>query len=256
MMVMDVGLPLALYYILKNYTSQLVALIVSGLPPLIWVIFKFIWHKKVDALGCLFVFCYILSGILSIISGNARLAMLRDSTVTCVIASAFLLSMIPVRTRWFELRPLTYMFGLQMVGGIFPPVKWTDQNGEKHEMVMFEFLWLHCKAFRLHNYVMTGLWGICLMGEFVSKLIMIESTLDIDTIVWISNVIVIVVVVVLSVLSAVGSSLIRKISRRQVMEFYKHNDYTSQFAEQEQVASPDTPSQPSPYDSQHQKLQE
>ncbi|KAI8069567.1 hypothetical protein BC940DRAFT_254542 [Gongronella butleri] len=256
MIVVDVGIPLALYYGLRNVTSQLVALLVSGIPPALFVIFTFIVRRQIDALGCLFVFCYIFSAILSIISGDARLAMLRDSTITCVISCAFFISLVPIRTRWFDMRPLTYMFGLQMVGTMLPLAKWTDKDGEKHEQIMFEFLWDHVKVFRWHNYIMTGLWAIALMGEFVAKLIMIESTLSVDDIVWISNVIVIVVVVVLSVLSAVTSVAIRKISRKQAMEWIKENDYSKQFEQAnnndaENSRDNDQSPPPSPFDDEH-----
>jgi hypothetical protein len=70
LLVIDVGLPLAIYYVLKMYVSQLVALILSGIPPFINVIVKFIRKRKIDALGCIFVFSYVLSGILSVISGK------------------------------------------------------------------------------------------------------------------------------------------------------------------------------------------
>lgn len=70
MLLFDVGLPLAVYYILKIWLSVLVALILSGVPPLLRVLYVF-WKKRhIDILGCIFVFSFILSAVLSIISGK------------------------------------------------------------------------------------------------------------------------------------------------------------------------------------------
>lgn len=66
----DVAIPLAIYYLLKNYTSILIALIVSGVPPLLHVIYGFIKYRKINILGCIFVFSFIISAVLSIISGT------------------------------------------------------------------------------------------------------------------------------------------------------------------------------------------
>lgn len=66
----DVLIPLAVYFLLKKFTTVLVALIVSGVPPFLHVIYGFIKHRKVNVLGCIFVLSYIISAILSIISGK------------------------------------------------------------------------------------------------------------------------------------------------------------------------------------------
>ncbi|KAI8335053.1 hypothetical protein BC941DRAFT_355688 [Chlamydoabsidia padenii] len=224
----DVGLPLAIYYVMKMYVSILVALILSGVPPFINVIVKFIRNRKVDALGCIFVFSYVLSGILSIISGDVRLALLRDSTVTCVIACAFLITLIPIKTKWFDLRPLTYIIAQSFVSEL-PPVRWVDKDGQDQEQPLLEFLWHHVQLFRLHNYVMTFLWGFFLMAEFITKLLMIKSTMSVDNIVWISNVIVIAVVCLLSTISSIGSTIVQKRAKKYTIEWRKENDYAEMY---------------------------
>jgi hypothetical protein len=70
MLFFDVGLPLAVYYILKIWLSILIALILSGIPPLLRVIYVFWKKRKVDILGCIFVVSFILSAVLSVISGK------------------------------------------------------------------------------------------------------------------------------------------------------------------------------------------
>jgi hypothetical protein len=70
MLFFDVALPLALYYILKIWLSVLIALILSGIPPLLHVIYTFWKKKQLDILGCIFVVSFIVSAVLSIISGK------------------------------------------------------------------------------------------------------------------------------------------------------------------------------------------
>ncbi|KAG1062436.1 hypothetical protein G6F42_027427 [Rhizopus arrhizus] len=123
MLFFDVGLPLAVYYILKIWLSVLVALILSGIPPLLRVLYVF-WKKRhIDILGCIFVFSFILSAVLSIISGDVRLTLLRDSTVTAVISLMFFFTLIPLKTRWFTIRPMIFLFSQQMMSEQ-PPVEW------------------------------------------------------------------------------------------------------------------------------------
>lgn len=72
-LVIDCGIPLALYYILKNYTSQLVALIVSGIPPLLHVAYTAIRRRKLDILGCIFVLSFVISAVVSIVTGKPKI---------------------------------------------------------------------------------------------------------------------------------------------------------------------------------------
>ena len=70
MIFFDVALPLAIYYILKIWLSVLIALLLSGIPPLLRVLYLFWKRGKVDILGCIFVISFVISGVLSIISGK------------------------------------------------------------------------------------------------------------------------------------------------------------------------------------------
>ncbi|KAI9307254.1 hypothetical protein BJ944DRAFT_158403 [Cunninghamella echinulata] len=228
MVVVDIALPLVLFYVLKMYISLLAALLISGIPPLLHVIVKFIYRKKVDALGCIIVFSFVLSAILSVISGDARLALLRDSTVTAVIAAAFLITLIPITTKWFTLRPLTYLIGLQFLSEL-PPLTWVDKNGEKQEQHILEFLWDKSRDFRMQSRIQTTSWGVTLLGEFIATLIMIESSLSVDNIVWISKVIVIVMIIYNVILATVLHYVYQKRLSRCVAEWLKENDYSEAY---------------------------
>lgn len=70
MLIINVGIPLALYYILKIWLTPLVALIISGIPPLLHVFYVFWKKRRIDVLGCIFVAGFIISAVLSAISGK------------------------------------------------------------------------------------------------------------------------------------------------------------------------------------------
>lgn len=75
MLVIDVGIPLAIYYGTKNAIGPLIALIISGIPPLLHVIYSFIRHRRLEILGCIFVVSFIISAVLSLITGNSEIEM-------------------------------------------------------------------------------------------------------------------------------------------------------------------------------------
>jgi hypothetical protein len=70
MLVIDVGIPLAIYYVLKIWVSILIALVLSGIPPLLHTIYTFIRRRRIDILGCVFVLAYVISAILTLITGK------------------------------------------------------------------------------------------------------------------------------------------------------------------------------------------
>lgn len=223
-LVIDVGIPLAIYYISKRYISILIALILSGIPPLLSVIYTFIKRKRLDILGCIFVVSYIVSAVLSLITGDVRLALLRDSTVTALISVMFFVTLIPLKTRWFTVRPLIFMITQQMFSNT-PPLTWVDQEGKECSQPLIDFNWEHISLFRKFCYIITAAWSVVLMGEFIAKIIMIESTLDIDRIVLYGNIILIVVVVTMTSSTMVGSHYLRKRSRATIAEWMKVNDH-------------------------------
>lgn len=69
MMVFMIGLPIALYFGLRNVHGTLYALLISGIPPLLHVIITFIRHRRLDFLGILVVLAFILSAVISLVTG-------------------------------------------------------------------------------------------------------------------------------------------------------------------------------------------
>lgn len=68
-LVFMIGLPLGLYFGLRNVIGELYALLISGIPPLLHVIYTFIRKRRVDVLGVLVLFAFVISAVISIVTG-------------------------------------------------------------------------------------------------------------------------------------------------------------------------------------------
>ncbi|EIE91770.1 hypothetical protein RO3G_16481 [Rhizopus delemar RA 99-880] len=209
MLVVDVGLSIAVYYITKMWVSQLIAIILSSIPPLLHTIYTFIRKRSVDILGCIFVLSSIISAILTAATEDIRISLLRDSITTATIGVVLFITLIPLKTRWFTIRPMLFTI-IQEAFSKTAPFTWTDQEGLQHSVPVTDFKWDHISAFRKFCYVITFAWGVLLIGEFVAKVIMIGSILDVDQIVLYGNIIVIVIVIFMTSVTAVGFYFIQK----------------------------------------------
>ncbi|KAG0164716.1 hypothetical protein DFQ28_009688 [Apophysomyces sp. BC1034] len=250
-LVVDVGLPLTIYYVLKMYIDILIALVLSGIPPLLLVLYTFIKKRKVDFLGCIFVLSFILSGVITLISGkekkyqlrigtvihddrlvitvfrqigSPRVALLRDSAVTALVGLMFLITLIPVSTKWLTIRPLTFLLSQQMLSEM-PPVSWIDRDGVKHSTSLMNWIWDHLREFRIYSYTLTALWGICLIGEFGARVGMVESNMTIDQIMLYGNVIVAVVVASLSLFSGICATKLQERAMKRGKEWTAENHF-------------------------------
>ncbi|KAG0173272.1 hypothetical protein DFQ28_011183 [Apophysomyces sp. BC1034] len=225
MIFIDIGLPLVIYYVAKMYIDPIIALVISGIPPLLHVLFTIIRKRRVDILGCIAVLSFVLSAVLSLISGDIRLALLRDSTTTALVGLMFLVTLIPLETKWMTIRPLTYLIGQQMMSEM-PKVEWIDREGEHRQMDRMEWAWEFAPKFRRSCYIMTSLWGFFLMAEFGAKVAMIESPLSIDSINLYGTIIVVVVMVGLTVLNIRMSMRLSKQIKVFAVEWRKEHDFT------------------------------
>lgn len=154
--------------------------------------------------------------------------MLRDSTTTAVIGLAFVVTLIPIRTHWFKVYPLTFLITQQIMSEM--TVEWVDAEGVANSVPVPEFYWTHMHSFRRHAYIWTAIWGVSLLVEFAVKVIMIVGTsLTIDQIVLYGFIVVISIVVIVSVSSTLSSVRLRRECTAFHNEWMKANDYTSQF---------------------------
>ncbi|KAI9318631.1 hypothetical protein BX666DRAFT_1855233 [Dichotomocladium elegans] len=227
MLICTVGIPLGLYYGLRGPLGTLWALIISGVPALLHVAYVAIRQRKIDILGSLIVVAFVVSGVISIVTGDVRAAILRDSAVTATVSLLFFVTLIPIRNKWIRNFPLTYLMGCQIFYDAMPPYHWYDPHGVRHQLPLSDFLWNYISQVRVGHRLITFGWFFCLMGEFVARVVMVEATtLTAEQIINYGNIIVGAVTGVMT-----ASTIIISIKVRQAtIAWIKENDHTRKFA--------------------------
>jgi hypothetical protein len=121
----------------------------------------------------------------------------------------FFVTLIPLKTKWFTVRPMIFLFSQQMMSEQ-PPVEWVDKHGDHHSMERMEWLFQNVSYYRRYCYILGAIWGTILLGEFVAKIIMIESSLDVDHIILYGNIILICIMVSMTTGTLIASHFVRK----------------------------------------------
>jgi len=141
------AVPLAVYYIVRSHVgSDADALAIAGIPASIWVLSQFIRKHRVDAIGAIVLFGFIVGLVVSFaLGGNAFVLKVRDSGFT------FLFGLTSVVTTRFGRRPVIFYIGRGLSAG-------TDPVRIRH----FDELWELPPARALFK-ILGLLWGFGLM---------------------------------------------------------------------------------------------
>ncbi|CAG8697336.1 24372_t:CDS:1 [Cetraspora pellucida] len=182
-MFIDIALPLILYYILSKYIPTIWALVISSVPPAISVIVNFILRKQVNPIGVLVIIGFIVGVILSLVQADPRLFLLRESLVTGVFGLAFVITLIPIKIRSFEMRPLLYYNSKNLEVGDLKGLTEDEPIPER-----WERHWRSYPKFRLTFIVLTAVWGLGLLIEVSVRIIIIYNTATIDDAVYFGSI--------------------------------------------------------------------
>lgn len=162
MLVTDLAGPIALYYGLRAAgASNVVALTVGTVPPLLSAVVKFIKQRKVDTLGVFVAAIFVLSIVASLVTDSPRFLLLKDGWLTGAAGGAFLASL------WGR-RPLAFGFSRPLLERRFSSGKetWDD-------------LWDRVPRFRRIWQVSTVFWGVGLILDAVLRVV-IAYALPVD----------------------------------------------------------------------------
>ena len=139
--VINAVLPLLIYSALKSYTSasDFLALVVSGVPPLIDSIVGVVRRRRVDLLAGIVVASIAISLILIALGSGPKVYLVRESFFTAAFGVAYLVSL-------FFPRPLAFYFARYFATGNHPEnIPWFDslwQYGEfRHTMRVITVVW-------------------------------------------------------------------------------------------------------------------
>lgn len=183
-LIVDVAVPVGSYYLLRNGfgMSTMAALGWSSVVPAVRTVWSVVKERKVNALAGLILFVNVVGLALSLVAGDPRLMLAKDSGVSSAIGIGVLVS---VRLG----RPM-------MTQGMKPFLV----KGDAARAAAWDRLAAGSEPFRKAERTFSLVWGTVLLGECVARVVG-AYTLPIDTMVWLGTVVMIASMVLAFLLS-------------------------------------------------------
>lgn len=171
-LVVDVALPVGSYYLLSKGLglSELASLAWSTAVPAVRTVWGIVAQRRFNALATLILVANVAGLLLSLVSGDPRLMLAKDSGVSSVIGVSILASAFvgrPIMST--ALRP---MFG----------------RGQAARLARWDHMAANSAAFRRAERTYSIVWGSALLAESVARVVGAYS-LPVDTMVWLGTVI-------------------------------------------------------------------
>lgn len=167
----DVGIPLGSYFLFRNAlgVSVWLSLALSSVGPAIRSVYSVIAAREVNVLAALMLAVNVVGLLVSLLTGDPRAMIAKDSLVSSVIAIA-ILSSVAVR------RPL-------MTAGLKPYLT----KGTAEGMAAWDRLATRSARFRRCELLFSGIWGTALLAECAARLIGAYA-LPVTTMAWLGTV--------------------------------------------------------------------
>jgi len=171
-LILDVAVPVGSYYLLKNGfgMSTMAALGWSSVVPAVRTVWSAVKERQVNALAGLILFVNVIGLLLSLVAGDPRLMLAKDSGVSSAIGIGILMS---VKLG----RPM-------MTQGMKPFLI----KGDAAKSAAWDRLVAGSARFRKAERTFSLVWGVALLGECVARVVG-AYTLPIDTMVWLGTVV-------------------------------------------------------------------
>lgn len=173
-LILDVAVPVGSYYLLKNGfgMSTMAALGWSSVVPAVRTVWGVVKERKANALAGLILFVNVVGLALSLVAGDPRLMLAKDSGVSSAIGIGILVS---VKLG----RPM-------MTAGMKPFLI----KGDAAKNAAWDRLVAGSPRFRKAERTFSLVWGVVLLGECVGRVVG-AYTLPVDTMVWLGTVVMI-----------------------------------------------------------------
>ena len=159
-LLIDGACPFFTYQLLTTYApsiSTVRALIISGMFPLAHSVIGLVRRRYLDIIGIIVLVGIAVSLVATMLGGGAKLLLLRESFVTGALGLVALSSF-----AWP--RPLMFYIGRQFSSG-----------GDAEARRRFDALWEERPRARRTFRILTLVWAVGWLGEFVLRVVMIES---------------------------------------------------------------------------------
>ncbi|MFG2403990.1 VC0807 family protein [Streptomyces brevispora] len=177
-LLVDVAVPLVSYYVLKAAgLGTFGALAWSSVVPAVRTVWGVARERRLNALAALMVSVNVIGLLLSLVAGDPRLMLLKDSGVSSTIGLVILVSAL-------RGRPM-------MSAGLRP---WLTR-GEAAKSAAWLRLSAGSDAFRRAEVRFSAVWGVALLGECVVRAVG-AYTVPVETMAWAGQVILVAAMVV------------------------------------------------------------
>jgi hypothetical protein len=156
--VLNAAIPALLYSLTKRYVSDsdVVALSIAAIFPLVGSIGGLVRHRRMSIIAVLAVLGIAVSVGALALGGDPKILLIRESFLTGALGIACFVSLVLPR-------PLMFYFGREMEAGSDPA-----------KIAAFDAESEHPAARRVHRLI-TTVWGIAFVGEFVLRVILVLS---------------------------------------------------------------------------------
>jgi hypothetical protein len=183
-LLMDVAVPIGSYYLLKSGFGMgtVAALGWSSVVPAVRTVWGVVAERAVNAFAALILFVNVVGLLLSLVAGDPRLMLAKDSGVSSAIGIGVLVSVA--------------MGKPMMTAGMKPFLV----KGDPEREAVFERLLSGSADFRRAERRFSLVWGVMLLAECVARVVG-AYTLPVDTMVWLGTVVMIGTMAVTAVVS-------------------------------------------------------
>ncbi|WP_369248294.1 VC0807 family protein [Streptomyces sp. R41] len=173
-LILDVAVPMGSYYLLKSGfgMSTMAALGWSSVVPAVRTVWGVVKERTFNGLAALILFVNVVGLLLSLVAGDPRLMLAKDSGVSSVVGIGILVSV---------------MLGKPMMTTALKPF---ITKGDAVKTAAWERLLSGSERFRKFERTFSLVWGVALFGECLVRIVG-AYTLPIDTMVWLGTVIMI-----------------------------------------------------------------
>lgn len=153
----DVGLPVASYYLLKEFgVSDVIALSAGGVVSGGIALAKVVRSRKLDPISVFILGMFALGLIAAFVTGDARLVLAKDSLTTFITGIVFLGSTLATK-------PLLYHFAARTMG---------DDTPRRRE---FDAMYATLPVMRAKFRNASIIWGLGLIAEAAVRLVLVYS---------------------------------------------------------------------------------
>ncbi|WP_416966155.1 VC0807 family protein [Streptomyces sp. Agncl-13] len=183
-LLVDVAVPIGSYYLLKSGFGMgiVAALGWSSVVPAVRTVWGVVAARAINAFAALILFVNVVGLLLSLVAGDPRLMLAKDSGVSSAIGVGVLVSVV--------------MGKPMMTAGMKPFLVKGDPDRE----AVFERLLSGSAAFQRAERRFSLVWGVMLLAECVARVVG-AYTLPVDTMVWLGTVVMVGTMVVAAVVS-------------------------------------------------------